>query len=821
MQAVSTMTSLHHILTPAQGGLMQGPMCHKGLCRGLGDPGYGVVLLGIAPGQDEVKRGQPFIGASGQLLNKILKQAAWPREHTYATNLICNWNNKPTEDELMQCGARLVDEIRACHPKLIISLGQIVTHRLTGIPEGTKNVRGSVLWSKEFNCYVLTTHHPAAVYHSQSMSIAQDILRDLDKIPLILEYPDDGSVANVTYESTSDPVVAQQFLDRLPTDRNVVVDIETSSKTTDETDTDVFVDALLRIGFRYVDPVTNVERILVMRPGAWAEGLTFPQGVRWEFQFGVYDTMGIWKALGARLEIVEDLGLKSYAVDERSGRHGLKLLAREYQGAGWYDAPLEYDKKHGTMHKLPDDVVDEYNAKDVAYTGRTDDVLTQFMKRENVEGLYYDLLIPAYNMYRDAQYRGINVDHRKLIELGWDQWMPKCVEMNERLQQEARDIGFAGNAKGEINLNSYPQLRTIFFDILGFPATKLTKKGAASVDKFVMDSIDHPFAAHIREFRAIDGMMDYVFAIQGQMKLDGLLHPSAQLHTVRTGRRSYKNPAMQTIPEPFTVGAEYAQIQEVFIPHNPRTHRMLKVDYEQIEVWTAWAFSRDPVLLEHLLSGDVHSATAETALGVDRHNYGYPYHRKNPAWEFLRQTAKKIRFGLQYGEGAERLATPPPIGIGGTKEQAQEFIDRYWAGYRVYAAWVKMIQRKCIEEGELVSPTGRKMRFPMVLDHRELRQAVNFPIQSPASDHVLLSALELAEKLLEYNSFFLIDVHDAMWIEYDIRYEAQVCRTIRDVMERPKWGGWPNIPVEIKVGPNIGQMEKVPREYDWSLQCAA
>jgi len=120
----------------------------------------------------------------------------------------------------------------------------------------------------------------------------------------------------------------------------------------------------------------------------------------------------------------------------------------------------------------------------------------------------------------------------------------------------------------------------------------------------------------------------------------------------------------------------------------------------------------------------------------------------------------------------------------------------------------------------LVTPTGRKMHFPLILDHRELRQAMNFQIQSPASDHVLIAALELHERLIEYNSWFLIDVHDAMWVEYDIRYEAQVCRLIREVMERPKWPGWPNIPVEIKVGSNIGILEKYPREWQWELQCS-
>jgi len=648
--------------------------------------------------------------------------------------------------------------------------------------------------------------------------MAQDLIRDFDKIPMILEWPRDGSIADYGYETITTPLEAQAMLDQLPLEPEgpVVVDIETNSKTTDEADTDVFTQELLRVGFRWCD-ANGVERVFVWRPSAYAgetgRALSWPRQVRWQFQFGVYDTMGLWRHLGVRLPIVEDLGLKSYSVDERPGHHRLKTLAREYQGAGWYDAPLEDAKKHGSMHLLDPDVVDRYNAGDVVYTGRTDPILHAKMVAESTDRLYYDLLVPAYNVYRDSQYRGINVDNRKLIELGWESWMPKWIAAEAELQALARDEGFVGN----INLNSPKQVGNLFFGVIGLDVIKHTPTGAPSTDKFVMDAIDHPIASKIRAFRSLDGMMDYVFSIQNNRKYDGLIHPSAQLHTTRTGRRSYKDPPMQTIPEEYTVGAEYAQIQEVFIPH-ASTHGMLKADLEQVEVWMGWFFSQDPILLEHLLSGDVHSATAEIAFKIDRHDYGFPNHKKNPDWAIKRQGAKKLRFGLMYGEGAEKLSSPPPVGLGSTVREAQQFIDNYWRGYTTYAAWTRSIERMAAKNGELVTPFGRKMHFPVILDHHELRQAINFPIQSPASDIVLVSLIELAERLREFNSFVLIDVHDALWIEYDLRFEKQVIRLVREVMERPKWPGAPNVPVEIKVGKNIGALHVVEREQKWELQ---
>jgi uracil-DNA glycosylase family 4 len=783
---------------------------------GYGDPSYGVLLLGIAPGEREMEKGRPFIGQSGQLLDGLLKYVDWPREQTYATNLICYWNNAPSAEEVAGCGERLRAEIEWAQPKVIVSLGGIVTSRLTGTDPKRKTLRGSTLWSKEFGCYVITTRHPAGALRANSMSMAQDIIRDLEKIPLVLTWPMDGSVANVVVdEIITDEPTAQRMLDALPLDRPVVIDIETSSKSTDETETDVFVDALLRIGFRWED-MAGREHIVVWRPGAWSRDLVWP-AARWQFQFGTYDTMGIWRELGVRLPIVEDLGLKSYCCDERSGQHGLKILAREYQAAGWYDEALEKDKRRGTMDRLPDDVIDEYNGKDVAYTGRMDPILTAKMERDGTTGLYRDLLIPAYNMYRDAQYYGIGVDFSRLVDLGYLTWLPRYNDMVEELVQHATDLGF----QGDINLNSNIQLKKLMFQIVGLTPIKKTPKGAPSLDKEVLDRLDHPFLRELKSFRALDKIMDYVFSIQRERKLDGLVHPSALLHSVRTGRRSYKRPAMQTIPQEYTVGAEFAEISSVFVPHNPKTHGMLKADYEQIEVWEAWVLSRDPVLLEHLLSGDIHSATAEAAFKISRLDYGYPNHRKNPLWDVKRQGAKKVRFGLQYGEGAEKLSSPPPVGLGCTTREAQEFIDNYWSVYDRYARWMVEIQAEARKEGELRTPTGRIMRFPIILDHKQLRQAINFPIQSIASDHVLIAAIELHERLREYNSFFLLDVHDALWIEYDLRFEREVCELVREVMERPKFPGYPNIPAEIAVGPNLRNMTKVPRKDKWELCLAA
>jgi DNA polymerase I-like protein with 3'-5' exonuclease and polymerase domains len=92
----------------------------------------------------------------------------------------------------------------------------------------------------------------------------------------------------------------------------------------------------------------------------------------------------------------------------------------------------------------------------------------------------------------------------------------------------------------------------------------------------------------------------------------------------------------------------------------------------------------------------------------------------------------------------------------------------------------------------------------VVLDHKALRQAINFPIQANASDYCLLSMIELAPLLRRYNSHVILMVHDALVVESDRRYRSEVTALIQEVMQKPRFDGYPSIRVDVKVGDNLG-----------------
>lgn len=807
-------------------GVIFGPRCHSYGITGYGNPDDGVVIVGIAPGKDEAERThRPFTGASGQLLDSLLTYSGWSRDRVYTTNTICWWNNAPDEADLAACRERFQRELSSLKPRLIITAGEIAHDAVIGMKRKPGS-RGSVVWSKRWNCYVLDTHHPSYVLQSRQMSPAQDIIRDLSKIPDILEWPPEEAIAAVSYHAIASVQEGQEVLDSLPRYTPVTLDIETSNP--DEETIDPYTDQLLcfSLAWRAADGRERVvvfprsviplcartgEHVRAARAGVicpihscWTKGLSpwrWPTDVRWTFQNGPGDVLGIFTYFGVKLPIVDDTMLVSYCLDERPGYHGLKGMAREYLAAGWYNEKVKPYYK-GRMHLLTDDALNEYNAKDAAYTLRMFTIMAPSMHDEGTDGLYRDLLLPASRTFTQMQARGIRVDRDKLVELAGGVWYPRYIDMTRALQLEAHAIGWPTE---DINLNSSQQLGKLFYTIIGETIQKYTPGGAPSVDHEALEHMTSPFAAMVRDYRTLDKTLAYVASIHENLKQDNLLHPSAFVTTTRTGRTSYRDPAMQTIPKDYTVGADYARLREIILPHNSDTHVLVEADYNQIEVWLAWHHSQDPNLLDHLQSGDVHSATAEGAFKTTRDAW--------PAdeWARKRQNAKKIRFGLQYGEGPSKLATPPPVGMGCSVYEAKQFISNFWATYPRHLQWVQRTQALVTSQGHIRSASGRVMRFPLLLDHKELRQAANFPIQADASDYNLTSMIELANdpQLAAFNSWVLLNIHDCLVVEADKRYLHEVVALMCEIMEKPRFPGYPSIKVDVKVGPNLGAMKKL------------
>lgn len=137
---------------------------------GVGNEHARAVLVGEAPGENEDLQGEPFVGAAGQLLNRMLQeQAGIARSDIYIANVLkCRppHNRDPAPDEVMACSPFLREQIRSIWPDIIMPMGNPATHFILHTEVGITRLRGRVHRTGHF--MVLPTFHPSAVLRDSS-----------------------------------------------------------------------------------------------------------------------------------------------------------------------------------------------------------------------------------------------------------------------------------------------------------------------------------------------------------------------------------------------------------------------------------------------------------------------------------------------------------------------------------------------------------------------------------------------------------------------------------------------------------------------------
>jgi uracil-DNA glycosylase family 4 len=148
---------------------------------GVGNPDADVMFIGEAPGFHEDKQGEPFVGAAGQLLTRMLNEVLGvAREDVYIANVIkCRppGNRDPQEDEIESCTPWLVEQVSLIQPRVIVTLGNFATKFVLQTPQGITRMRGRAYpWHGRT---VIPTFHPAAVLRGGGESSRQFLdLRD-------------------------------------------------------------------------------------------------------------------------------------------------------------------------------------------------------------------------------------------------------------------------------------------------------------------------------------------------------------------------------------------------------------------------------------------------------------------------------------------------------------------------------------------------------------------------------------------------------------------------------------------------------------------
>lgn len=165
---------------------------------GAGDADADLMFVGEAPGAEEDRRGLPFVGRAGQLLNQLLEEIGLSRDEVFIANVLKSrppGNRDPQPLEIEACRPYLFEQVRLIEPKAICTLGNFATKLLTGNPAGITRVRGApqVHELGGRTVFLLPLFHPAAALRTPAMK--ETLRADLALLPPLLAGPPPAGAA--------------------------------------------------------------------------------------------------------------------------------------------------------------------------------------------------------------------------------------------------------------------------------------------------------------------------------------------------------------------------------------------------------------------------------------------------------------------------------------------------------------------------------------------------------------------------------------------------------------------------------------------------
>jgi DNA polymerase len=157
----------------------------KSVVFGVGSIDAQLMFVGEAPGADEDAQGEPFVGAAGQLLTKIIQATGLTRADVYIANILkcrpdtpgeTSGNRKPTPAEMQTCIPYLHEQIDLIRPKVIVALGATAVEGLLG-KTGITKLRGN--WQTYRDTPLMPTFHPSYLLRNQSLSEKRKVWEDM------------------------------------------------------------------------------------------------------------------------------------------------------------------------------------------------------------------------------------------------------------------------------------------------------------------------------------------------------------------------------------------------------------------------------------------------------------------------------------------------------------------------------------------------------------------------------------------------------------------------------------------------------------------
>ncbi len=409
-------------------------------------------------------------------------------------------------------------------------------------------------------------------------------------------------------------------------------------------------------------------------------------------------------------------------------------------------------------------------------------------QREEIRGrgltdLLNEVELPLVRVLRAMEVAGLKLDTARLREISG-----RVKAEADELEREIFEL-----AGEEFTIGSPKQLEEILFGKLGLSRKRRGKTGY-STDARVLQAIrhEHEIIPKIERFRELTKLAQtYLDALPEYIGADGRLHTTFSQTTATTGRLSSNNPNLQNIPIRTELGRE---IRACFVAETG--HLLVSADYSQVELRLLAHIAGEDVLKEIFRRGeDVHTATACRVFGVTPEQI-------DPG---MRSKAKMINYGIVYGLSAYGMADRLDI----PQSEADEFIQRYLAGFPAVGRFIEDTIAQGTEHGYVSTLFGRRRQVPELRARRwELRKqgerfAVNMVIQGTAADIMKVAMVHCDHALAKagLSTRLILQIHDELLFEGP----AQEAEAVKEIACEQMAGAFemdPPLAVDAGIGPD-------------------
>jgi DNA polymerase-1 len=840
------------------------PLIEKTEVRYSGDLKQEIAVVGESPGNQEVRKGEPFVGRAGMLGRKLAASAGLVWSDMLIMNSArCMIDKKALTTKeitlvLKCCRSNVEAMLHAMKPKCIILLGDYALRQIFR-KSGITKTRGRWIWLKEFECWAMPTFHPAYILRNP----AEEALL-VNDLRLVHEFKENG-FEHLEEEEDLDYREVVDLRDVIKEGSYVAIDTESqglewmngnyvmlSASVSDKKGRAYNVNFYEECPVEEADFTIKWKRVV---PGMRKKEETEVgvrkckqfykkvEGLKWLLENGkIKKTMqhGSHDAHSFReffSKFDEPLKINGYTMDTQAAAHVVnenlyKMVSLEELQRMLTDYRKDYNRTFELNHNKDDMLAvplkdrNDYACADADVTRRAALEIRKRLKKDPRLARYYINMVhkTLNGSLLELERRGAFVNREILPET--------TAEVLELMERESKDAvrliprairEMPIHKKRGLSLSRTDLIRDILFDEDGFrlEPRKKTKGLENSVDKEMRKELlgkrigkkARSFLEHYDEWRELHTLWSrYLKGFDKWIRSDGRVYSSFSLSTTVTGRVASSKPNMQNNPK----RSKSAKIIRKLI-QAPKGWLLLAADAEQSELRWAAHVSNSKSMIKIFKAGeDIHTATAKSMIDWEQAD--------GLARKEARQNAKAVNFGILYLMSPAGLVRHSRMnyGVSMTEDEAERYIRIWFQTYPELREYHKRTILFCRNYGYVESPLGRRRRLPEIavddiwLQREAERQAVNHPIQSSSSDVVLMSCNEiLAEEMLDPNEAFpVLFVHDELvfQIKDDDKVEDRA-RIVKKAMENPPlerdFGFKMRVPLasEISIGPNLAQLE--------------